>query len=124
MITVADAATIAGDGRLLPVRTAVDRYSRPGYTMTRPWADFDKVAAEMRAAGRKDWGAVEIEIVAATRAEGEALGLFDWLASHGARVLCVYGWWEAEGHMFAVRGTGAVAAMKRWLAESPAAPAR
>jgi hypothetical protein len=117
-ITVADPTAIAGDGRLLPVRAGVNRYSRPGYTMTRGWADFDKVVAEVRGAGREEWGAVEMETVAATRTEEAALAQLDWLASHGARVLCLYGWWEAEGHMFAVRGTGAVGAIRRWLAES------
>jgi len=122
MATVADPATVAGDGRLLPLRTAVNRYSRPGYTMTRGWADFDQVAAGVREAGRQEWGAVEIEIVPATRPAEAALEQLDWLAAHGARVLCVYGWWEAEGHPFAVRGTGAVDAIRRWLAGGDGAP--
>ena len=115
MITVADTATTAADGRLLPLKTAINSVSRPGFTMTRGWVDFPKVEAAMRSAGRREWGAVEMEIVPGSRTEQDALDQLDWLAERGARVLCVYGWWEAEGHPFAVRGTGAVAGMKRWL---------
>jgi hypothetical protein len=118
-ITASAPAVAAADGRLLPLSTAVNSYSRPGFTMTRGWADLPKVADEMRRIGRREWGAVELEIVPGSRTEQEALEQFDWLTQRGVRVMCVYGWWEAEGHPFAVRGTGAVAGMKRWLEESP-----
>jgi hypothetical protein len=110
-------ATVAADGRMLPIETAVNRYSRPGLTMAQSWANYDKVASALTGAGRKDWGAVEIEVVPATRAEEATLEQLRWLAGHGARVMCYYGWWEAEGHLFAIRGTGAVGALRRWLAE-------
>ncbi len=119
--TIADPALIAGDGRLLPVATAVNEYARPGLTMTQPWTDREKAAAELRAAGRQEWGAVELEVTPNTRTEEATLEHFDWLASRGARVLCLFGWWDAEGSMFAVRGTGAVAGIRRWLADTPAA---
>ena len=117
--TIADPAMIAGDGRLLPVATGVNEFSRPGLTMTQPWTDREKAVAQLRAAGRQEWGAVELEVTPGARTEEATLEHFDWLATHGARVLCLFGWWDAEGSTFAVKGTGAVAGMKRWLAEPP-----
>jgi hypothetical protein len=65
---------------------------------------------------------VEVEFTDATRTEDGALRYLDSLSSSGARVICVFGWWEPPGHMFGVRGSGAVPAIKRWLAGDTPSP--
>jgi hypothetical protein len=104
------------DGRNLPLWAAVNGDSRPGITATVPWTDVGRAAAMFREAGRGDWGAVEVEFTEQTRAEDAAFAYLDSLSTNGARVVCVYGWWDPPGSTFGVRGSGAVPAMKRWLA--------
>jgi hypothetical protein len=104
------------DGRNLPLWAAVNGDSRPGITATVPWTDVGRAAAMFREAGRGDWGAVEVEFTEQTRAEDAAFAYLDALSTNGARVICVYGWWDPPGSTFGVRGSGAVPAMKRWLA--------
>jgi hypothetical protein len=103
------------DGRNIPLWAAVNGASRPGITATVPWTDVDRAAKQFRALGRSEWGAVEVEFTDSTRTEEGALRYITSLSDSGARVICVYGWWEPPGHMFGVRGSGAVAAMKTWL---------
>jgi len=104
------------DGRTLPLRAAINADSRPGITATVPWTDVSRAGAGFREAGRSDWGAVEVEFTEQTRSEDAALAYLNSLTANGAKVVCVYGWWDPPGSPFGVRGTGAVAAMKRWLA--------
>jgi hypothetical protein len=104
------------DGRNIPLWAAVNRDSRPGITATVPWTDLARAAAVFRGRGHGNWGAVEVEFTDATRSEEDALRYLEMLSGSGARVICVFGWWEPPGHMFAVRGSGAVPAMRRWLA--------
>lgn len=115
---------VAADGRLLPVSAAVNPYSRPGYTMTHGWMNPDKVVSDIHKAGRRKWGAVEMEIMPGADTEQTCLKQFNWLASHGAKALCLYGWWEPKGQMFAVRDTGAPAAIRRWLSKPSTAPGK
>jgi len=103
------------DGRNIPLWAAINPDSRPGITATAPWTDIDRAAAIFRDHDRREWGAVEVEFTDATRSEDAALSYLESLTNGGARVICVYGWWEQPGHPFAVRGSGAVAAIKRWL---------
>ena len=114
--TVPDRGRIHSDGMLAPLPTAANPNSRPGYTMTFQWFDRDvteKTLAEMRCS---EWGAVEVEITKPTRSETAALAHFDWLTKHGAKVICLYGWWEKPDSIFAIQSTGAVPAIRRWLA--------
>lgn len=113
--TIMSPEQIASDGRLLPVSAAVNRYSRPGYTMTHGWMDREKTLAGIWKAGRKRWGAVEMEIVPGCDTEQECLNHFDWLTNHGAKVLCLYGWTQEKGTQFAVNGSGAMGAIRKWL---------
>lgn len=117
-ITRAEMAAGPVDGRLLPLETAANRASRVGYTMTAPWHDFGKVTAGLRRMRRSVWGAVEVEFTDENRSEPAALAYLNRLEGAGARLICVYGWWERPDHIFGVRGTGAAAAMGRWLAEA------
>ncbi len=107
---------LRADGRNMPLRAAVNGASRPGITATLPWTDVPRAAAAFRAERRREWGAVEIEFTDVTRGEEPALKFLEALSGSGARVMCIYGWWEAPEHTFGVRGSGAVPAMKRWLA--------
>lgn len=117
MATVAPPEMVISDGRLLPVATAVNPYSRPGLTMTSGWASEEKVVADLHAAGRREWGAVELEVTPNFRTEDAVLAQLDSLASDGAQVLCLFGWSDPGTSLFAVRGSGAPTAIKRWLAE-------
>jgi len=114
--TVPHRGRVHADGSLAPLQTAENPSSRPGYTMTSEW--FDRGVTEKTLAGMlcSEWGAVEVEITKPTRSETAALAHFDWLTKHGAKVICLYGWWEKPGHMFAIQSTGAVPAIRRWLA--------
>lgn len=104
------------DGRNMPLTAAVNEESRPGITATLPWGDVEGAARAFREAGRMEWGAVEVEFTDVTRSEPAAAAYLDALTASGARVICIYGWWEPEDHPFGVRGSGAVPAMKAWLA--------
>jgi len=104
------------DGRNMPLWAAINPNSRPGITATVPWTDVDRAAGILREQGRREWGAVEVEFTDRTRDEDSAVRYLDAMGDNGARVICVYGWWEALGHPFAVRGSGAVPAIRRWLA--------
>ena len=115
--TVPDRGRIHADGMLAPLPTAANPSSRPGYTMTFKWFDrgvTEKTLTEMRCS---EWGAVEVEITKATRSEMAALAHFDWLTKHGAKVICLYGWRAKPDSIFAIQSTGAVPAIRRWLAE-------
>jgi len=117
-ITRAEMAAGPVDGRLLPLETAANGASRVGYTMTAPWHDFPRVTAGIRRMRRSVWGAVEVEFTDENRSEPAALAYLNRLEEAGARLICVYGWWERSDHIFGVRGTGAATAMGRWLAEA------
>ena len=114
--TVPDRGRIHADGMSAPLPTAANGSSRPGYTMTFQWFDRDvteKTLAEMHCS---EWGAVEVEITKPTRSEPAALAHFDWLTKQGAKVICLYGWREKPDSIFAIQSTGAVPAIRRWLA--------
>jgi len=114
--TVNDNSGTHEDGKLIPLPTAANPSSRPGYTMTSTWVDrgvMEKTLAEMRCS---KWGAVEVEITQPTRSEPAALAHFDWLTKLGAKVICLYGWQEKPESIFAIQSTGAVPAIQRWLA--------
>lgn len=116
--TVPDRGRIHADGMSAPLPTAANHSSRPGYTMTFKWFDrgvTEKTLAEMRCS---EWGAVEVEITKPTRSEMAALAYFDWLTKLGAKVICLYGWQEKPNSIFAIQSTGAVPAIRSWLAES------
>jgi hypothetical protein len=123
-VTAATPEKQKAHGHILPVGTAINRFARPGFTMTRGFADLGKVAEEIhKANGQNAWGAVEIEVGAATRTEKASLEHLNWLTAQGARVLCYYGWSDPETSLFHIQGTGAVPAMQRWLKEdSSSAP--
>jgi len=109
-------ADLREDGRNMPLRAAVNDDSRPGITATAPWTDIGRAATIFRERGRRQWGAVEVEFTDATRPEEAALSYLESLSDSGARVICIFGWWEPVGHLFGVRRSGAVPAMKQWLA--------
>lgn len=109
-------ADLRQDGRTMPLWAAVNDDSRPGITATVPWTDVVRAARILGERGRHEWGAVEVEFTDATRSQEAALSYLDALSGSGARVICVYGWWEPPGHTFGVRGSGAVPAMEQWLA--------
>ncbi len=104
------------DGRLLPIGVACNPYSRPGLTMTEPWCSLDAVIGALRQHRRREWGAVEYEVTESTRDTDAGLRYLERLTQEGARVICVYGWWDPPGTPFAVLGTGAPEAFSRWLA--------
>ncbi len=110
---------LSEDGRTLPLSAAANENSRPGITATVPWTDVGRASAMLAERGRPEWGAVEVEFTEFVRDEAPAHAYLESLIAGGAKVICIYGWWEPEGHPFAVRGTGAVEAIRRWLASGP-----
>ena len=114
--TVPKNGGIPGDGRFAPLPTAANGSSRPGYTMTSSWIDRGITEKTLAKMGCSEWGAVEVEITKSTRSEPAALAHFDWLTKHGAKVICLYGWREKPDSIFAIQSTGAVPAIRRWLA--------
>jgi hypothetical protein len=113
-------ATLHGDGRLLPLWTVVNRYSRPGLTMMDGCYDANVAAASFKKLKRSEWGAAEVEFGASTRNEDGAVKRFDLFEQLGVKLICIYGWWEASSSPFSVKGSGAVAGMRRWLMEPQA----
>jgi hypothetical protein len=114
--TVPDRGKIHDEGMSAPLPTAANPSSRPGYTMTFQWFDRGVMEKTLAKMGCSEWGAVEVEITKATRSEPAALAHFDWLTKHGAKVICLYGWREKPDSIFAIQSTGAVPAIRRWLA--------
>lgn len=113
--SVSGKGEIHEDGRLVPLPTAKNQSSLPGYTMTGTWINrevMEKTFAEMHC---DEWGAVEVEITKPTRSEEAALDHFNWMTKLGAKVICLYGWWEKPESIFAIQSTGAVHAISRWL---------
>jgi hypothetical protein len=110
-------ASLRNDGRLLPLWTVVNPYSRPGLTMMDGCYDANVAAASFKKLKRNEWAASEVEFGASTRSEEGALQRFDLFDQLGVKLICIYGWWEAPTHPFGVRGSGAVAGMRRWLTE-------
>ena len=123
----------AGSGNLPPpISAAVNRYSRPGFTIVRDAVDLEELSAQLARAGAPEegraWAAVES--YASTGQPGvpqnekqyeEYLG---GLLGHGAKVVNVYGWnipWIARSP-YRIASSGVVTAVKKWLsgAELPA----
>lgn len=103
------------DGRMIPLDAAVNPYCRPGATVASCCCDLDRVVEVFEDAGRSAWGAVEIEITADMREADAIERYFERMTTRGARVICLYGWWEDADNPYCVRSTGAVEAIARWL---------
>jgi hypothetical protein len=108
---------LEGDGRLVPLDAASNPYCRPGFTITHGASyRFEGLMSALHAMNCTQWGAVEIEFVPATRGKEAAYEELSRLTDAGAKVLCIFGWWEDKDHPFAANTPDTVAAMKRWLA--------
>jgi len=107
-----------------PVQSSVNNYSRPGFTVVRNGVDLNEFALQLSKAhapeGGKAWAAVET--YACTGQPGvpqtkeqyeEYLG---GLLAYGAKVVNVYGW-NIPGGPYAVKNSGVVPAVKKWLAD-------
>lgn len=102
-------------GVMVPLKAAINPYCRPGITAAFDFSDPLRAAREIQQAGYTDWGAVEIEITGTIRDASSCLAHLEELTDLGARVICVYGWWEKSDNEYSVQGTGAVEAMRHWL---------
>jgi hypothetical protein len=98
------------DGRVLPLEACVNQYSRPGVTAANYVINIDSTSRVFHDLGYPLWGAVE-----ATRTEQEAFQYLNHLAGSGAKVICIFGWWEQKGTQFEAKTPGAIKAMHRWL---------
>jgi hypothetical protein len=103
------------DGRVLPLEAATNKYSRPGVTAADFVINLDTTSRAFHNLGYSDWGAVEIEFTDATRTENGAFQFLNRLADSGAKVICIFGWWEHKGHQFEANTPGAIKAMRKWL---------
>lgn len=106
---------LADNGCVLPIATSVNSYSRPGVTVMDGVVDIPTLGRDFRKMRQPDWGAVEMEFGNNSRTEKGANAHLDALTREGAVMMCVYGWWEPEGHQFSARTPGVIAAIKRWL---------
>ena len=104
-----------GDGRVLPLEAATNRYSRPGVTAADFVINIDTTSQTFQKLGYPDWGGVEIELTNSTRTEQGAFQFLNHLADSGAKVMCIFGWWEQNGSQFEAKTPGAIEAMHRWL---------
>ncbi len=109
---------LADNGCVLPLATAVNRFCRPGVTVMDGVCDIKVIGDEFRKMRQPEWGAVEMEFGNNSRTEKGANEHLDSLTRNGAVMMCVYGWWEPEGHQFSARTPGVIAAIKRWLSGS------
>jgi hypothetical protein len=103
------------DGRVLPLEEAANPYSRPGVTAADFVINLDTTSQVYNNLGYSAWGAVEIELSDATRSENGAFQFLSKLADRGAKVICIFGWWEHKGHQFEAKTPGAIEAMHNWL---------
>ena len=107
---------LAENGCVLPLATAVNPYCRPGVTVMDGVVDIPTLGRDFRKMRNPDWGAVEMEFGNNSRTEAGANAHLDALTREGVMMMCVYGWWEPEGHQFSARTPGVIAAIRRWLA--------
>jgi hypothetical protein len=121
-----DASGRAGSGNLPPpIAAAVNRYSRPGFTVARDGADLDELVAQLAKAGAPDagkaWAAVESYASTGQpgvpQSEAQYADYLGGLFGHGAEVVDVYGWnipWIARSP-YRIKSSGVMPAVKKWL---------
>ncbi len=102
-------------GVMVPLKAAVNPYCRAGITAAFDFCHPLRAAQDLAQAGCTSWGAVEIEITEDLRDAPSCKAHLEELTTLGAKVTCLYGWWETSGTQYSVQGTGAVQAMRDWL---------
>jgi hypothetical protein len=106
-----------------PVTSAVNRYSRPGFTVVRNAVDLKELVAQLRRAGAPDegmsWAVVESYPTTMQpgrpQTEAEYAEYLGALVANGAKVVSCYGW-NMDGSTYAVKGSGVIPAVSKWLA--------
>ncbi|MDR3626202.1 MAG: hypothetical protein P4L45_05190, partial [Ignavibacteriaceae bacterium] len=71
------------DGRIFPLKAAVNEYSRPGVTATDYLIDIDTVSHIFNSLNHKEWGAVELDFSDSTRTEKGAAQILGHLTDKG-----------------------------------------
>jgi hypothetical protein len=114
----------AGSDNLAPpVKSSVNQYSRPGFTVVSNGVDLNELVAQLQKAGAPDggkaWAAVETYActgqpgIPQTKQQYQAY--LGGLLAHGAKVVNCYGW-NINNSPYAVKGSGVVPAVKTWMA--------
>ncbi|MDR3626821.1 MAG: discoidin domain-containing protein [Ignavibacteriaceae bacterium] len=103
------------DGRVLPIESATNQYSRPGVTATDYLINIDTTSKIFNNLQYSEWGASEIDFSNSTRTEQGAAQLFDHLSEAGAKMMCLFGWWITAGDQFEVKTPGVIEAISNWL---------
>lgn len=106
-----------------PVESSVNYYSRPGFSVVRSAVDLNRLVAQLRKARAPEegmaWAAVESYACTGQpgipQTEEQYKEYLGGLLAHGAKVVNVYGW-NINNGPYAVKGSGVVPAVKKWLA--------
>ncbi len=101
-----------------PFAAAVNPYSRPGFTVVHDGADLNDISAQVNGA---PWAAVESYSTTgqpgAPQTQEKYEAYLGGLLAHGAKVVNVYGYDIPAGRSpFAVKASGVIPAVKKWLA--------
>jgi hypothetical protein len=111
-----------------PVRFAVNRYSRPGFTVSRNHLDLPDLIAQMQAAngagiGDRNWGVMESYATTAQPGAAQTQAQYEeYLGSltfHGAKVINLLGWTAdlppPEASFAIKRAPGVMLAIREWV---------
>ncbi|MBS2004820.1 MAG: hypothetical protein U0103_14095 [Candidatus Obscuribacterales bacterium] len=107
-----------------PISSAINAYSRPGFTVVHDGVDLDALEAQLKNAHAPEdgraWAVVESYISTGQPGVPQMQQQYEeylgGLFSHGAKLVNVLGWNIPTGEPFAVRGSAAVPVVKKWLA--------
>jgi len=109
-----------------PFESAVNHYSRPGFTVVSDGVDLNELGAQLRKAHAPDdgkaWAAVESYACSGQpgppQTEKQYEEYLGGLFAHGAKVVNVYGWNipTTANSPYAIMGSGVIPAVKKWLA--------
>lgn len=126
------ASTATGSDNLAPpVPASVNQYSRPGFSVVRSAVDLNELVAQLQRAHAqgegKTWAAVESYACSGQPGKAQTQEQYEeylgGLTAHGAKVVNVYGWNIDIPSPYAVKGSGVVPAVKKWLTGHNFSPA-
>ena len=114
----------AGSNNLAPpVESSINRFSRPGFTVVRSGVDLNQLVAQLSKDHALEWGkawaAVESYVCTGQpgvpQTEAQYKAYLGGLLAHGAKVVNVYGWNLPTVTPYAVKGSGVMPVVKKWL---------
>ncbi len=114
-----------------PIESSLNQYSRPGFTVVRSGVDLNELVAKLRKVsspeGGRAWAVVESYACAGQPGIPQTKEQYEQylggLIAHGAKVVNVYGWNIDNNSPYAVKRSGVVPAVKKWLSGERLSPA-